>query len=64
MRRLRGVHVDAASRIQQPEGDDDTGGVCANSDLALTTAKINSIVGTRLSIGFARELGARTAARA
>jgi len=35
----------------------DTGGVCANSDLALTTAKINSIVGTRLSIGFARELG-------
>jgi len=35
----------------------DTGGVCANSDLALTTAKINAIVGTRLSIGFARELG-------
>ena len=35
----------------------DTGGVCANSDLALTTAKINSIVGTKISIGFARELG-------
>jgi hypothetical protein len=35
----------------------DTNGVCANSELAFTAAKIQSFVGMRISIGFARELG-------
>ena len=33
----------------------DTSGACANSDLGLTAAKIASISGSRLSVGFVRE---------
>jgi hypothetical protein len=33
----------------------DTGGVCANSDLGLTAAKIAALGGTRASVGFIRE---------
>jgi hypothetical protein len=35
----------------------DTNGACANSELAFNTTKIQSYVGMRMSMGFARELG-------
>ena len=35
----------------------DTGGVCAASDLALDTAAIAKIAGSRIAIGFAKQLG-------
>ena len=35
----------------------DTDGVCAESDLALDASAISKIVGTRVAIGFAKQLG-------